>query len=235
MDWLLAPIDLTRPHDLGPLLSWHGRVMTLAWGVMIPLGVLIARFYKIMPRQNWPVELDNRTWWWTHLGLQQGASMLMVVGLALILLHGGDGDSATTHRLIGWGILMICALQLLSGWLRGSRGGPDEHKHGQRGDHYEMSWRRCLFERFHKTIGYSLILMAWYTILLGMWAANAPVWMWLCIGMWWSILVVAFVILQSRGLAIDTYQAIYGPDDSHPGNRRPPIGWGVKRRPWEKD
>jgi len=232
MEWFFGPIDPTRPHDLTALLSWHGRVMTVAWGFMIPVGVLIARFYKIMPSQNWPVELDNKTWYWTHLGLQQGASVMMAVGIALILLDGGGGEAAPVHARIGWIIVTICALQLLSGWLRGSKGGPTDKRPG--GDHYDMSWRRCLFERFHKTIGYSLILISWYTVLLGMWGANAPVWMWTGILVWWGMLIVVFFILQSRGLAIDTYQAIWGPSLDLPGNRRPPIGWGVRRRPWEK-
>ena len=98
-----------------------------------------------------------------------------------------------------------------------------------------MSGRRRVFEWFHKIIGYGLILLAWSTIISGMWAANAPVWMWILVSLWWGLLIVAFIILQSRGLAIDTYQAIWGPDSLHPGNQKRPIGWGVKRRPWDDD
>ena len=38
MEWLLAPIDGTRPHEVGILLSWHGRTMVLAWAFLIPGG-----------------------------------------------------------------------------------------------------------------------------------------------------------------------------------------------------
>jgi len=229
MDWLLAPIDSARAHDLSQLMSWHGRLMMLAWGVLIPIGVLIARFYKIMPRQNWPEELDNKTWWWSHLGLQHTAGVLMAIGLAMVLLDESDGGEARLHAQIGWVILSVSSLQFLSGWLRGSKGGPTDARAS--GDHYDMSWRRRVFEWFHKIIGYGLILLAWSTIVAGMWAANAPVWMWIAISLWWSLLVIAFGIMQSRGLAIDTYQAIWGPDSLHPGNHRTPIGWGIKRRP----
>jgi hypothetical protein len=37
-----------------------------------------------------------------------------------------------------------------------------------------------------------------------------------------------WVTLQRRGLAVDTYQAIWGPDPQHPGNATPP-GWGMNR------
>jgi len=53
--------------------------------------------------------------------------------------------------------------------------------------------------------------------------------MWLSIGLWWAALIVVFVLLQRRGMAVDTYQAIWGDDPAHPGNRLPHPGWGVRR------
>ena len=70
LDWLLLPLDPDRPHQVSVLVSWHGRLMVLAWGILLPLGVLIARYFKVAPRQNWPAELDNRLWWHAHLSLQ---------------------------------------------------------------------------------------------------------------------------------------------------------------------
>ena len=49
MEWLLAPIDQARAHEIGLGVAWHGRSMVLAWGVLAPLAVLIARFYKVLP------------------------------------------------------------------------------------------------------------------------------------------------------------------------------------------
>lgn len=43
--------------------------MVVAWGVLLPLGILIARFFKVTPRQRWPAELDNKFWWYSHLTL----------------------------------------------------------------------------------------------------------------------------------------------------------------------
>ena len=89
-------------------------------------------------------------------------------------------------------------------------------------------WRR-MFEALHKALGYGLLALAAVTILLGMWAANAPHWMWIALPLWCLGLVALFIRLQRRGLAVDTYQAIWGDDPQHPGNQRPLPGWGVRR------
>lgn len=226
MDWLLSPIDPARAHDVGTYVAWHGRLMVLAWGALFPLGILIARFYKITPRQNWPRELDNKTWWHAHLALQYTGGAAMLAALALILLAGGAGTS--THANIGWVIAGVALLQFLAGWLRGTKGGPTEPS--LRGDHFDMTPRRLAFEHFHKTAGYALLALAAYGVLSGLWQANAPVWMWAGLTLWWAGLIAAFIALQGRGKAIDTYQAIWGPDPNLPGNRRKPIGWGIRRR-----
>ena len=225
IEWLLAPIDPDRAHEVGALISWHGRMMVLAWGCLFPLGILIARFWKITPHQDWPRELDSKTWWHAHLGLQYSGGVAMLLGLALILFAGA-GDS--THAYLGWVITGFAGLQFLAGWLRGTKGGPTEDT--LRGDHFDMTPRRLAFEHFHKSAGYGLLGLACWGILSGMWLANAPVWMWAGLALWWGALLAAFLILQRRGMAVDTYQAIWGPDPALPGNSRRPIGWGVRRR-----
>ena len=93
-----------------------------------------------------------------------------------------------------------------------------------------MTPRRILFERVHKTAGYLLILLATAAILTGLRLANAPVWMWAALTAWWSALILGFAWLQRTGRALDTYQAIWGPDPRHPGNAMKPIGCGIRRR-----
>jgi len=57
-------------------------------------------------------------------------------------------------------------------------------------------------------------------VLAGLWQANAPMWMWLVLPVWWAVLATLFVLFQRRGMVIDTYVAIWGPDATHPGNAR---------------
>ncbi|MEO0820932.1 MAG: cytochrome b561 domain-containing protein [Pseudomonadota bacterium] len=223
--WLLAPIDAARGHEVGGFVAWHGRMMVLAWGALFPLGVLVARFGKITRRQDWPRELDNRAWWRGHLALQYSGGAAMLAGLALILAVRGSGWD--NHALLGWSVAALAGAQFLAGWARGSKGGPTEPSLA--GDHYDMTPRRRAFEYFHKFAGYALLALAAAAVLTGLWRANAPVWMWLGLALWWAVLAAAFAVLQRRGFAVDTYQAIWGPDPAHPGNRMRPIGFGIRR------
>ena len=231
LEWLLAPIDPGRLHQVNFYIAWHGRLMVLAWGILVPLGILAARFFKVLPGQNWPEVLDNKAWWISHLILQYSSGGLMLVGLGLVLTNGFAELTTTPHFVLGWVVVCLTAFQFTAGWLRGSKGGPTEptEQGSWHGDHYDMSLHRRVFEYFHKTIGYVILSISILTILTGLWLSNAPVWMWLVLLCWWLVVGAVFIYLQRKGYAIDTYQAIWGMHESHPGNRMKPIGWGIRR------
>ena len=220
LDWLFASIDATRPHNVDVLTSWHGRFMTLAWVVCAPAGIVIARYFKVMPNQNWPEVLDNKRWWTLHLVLQITTAVAVALGLVLILLQTG-GD-AHLHRLLGWIVAAGLAAQLLSGIFRGTKGGPtDPGPDGSLdGDHYLMTRHRLIFEAFHKGMGYSLLALAAVTVFMGMWLANGPRWMFLVVLLYWLALSVITLVLARRTPRVTTYQAIWGPDKSLPGNKK---------------
>jgi len=119
----------------------------------------------------------------------------------------------------------------VGGIFRGSRGGPSEQPltGTERGDHYDMTQHRVMFEFVHKTVGYTTLGLITFALFTGLWAANAPIWMWLCIVGWICLLLIISITLQLRGYAYDTYQAIWGPDLQHPGNNLPKQGVGVVR------
>ena len=219
------------------MLSWHARFMVLGWGILAPLAVLAARYFKIMPGQDWPRVLDNPLWWSIHWRGQLAVALLSVLGLALVLASPPGPHDAGLHKALGWLILGASGAQILSGVMRGSKGGPTAPAPdgSLRGDHYDMTRHRLLFEAIHKAMGYGLLLAAVLCILLGLWAANAPRWMWIVIPGWWAVLVVVALWLQRAGRAYDTYQAIWGPDPSLPGNRMPKQGWRMVRPGDTKD
>ncbi|WP_337269149.1 cytochrome b561 domain-containing protein [Oryzifoliimicrobium ureilyticus] len=228
--WLLTPLSGQMEHVIAGAVAWHGRLMVAGWNILVPFGVLIARFFKIAPRQNWPQHLDNKAWWHCHLFMQQTGFALAIVALALLLFFGPtlpEGPVATAHATAGWALLVAGLAQILSGRLRGTKGGPTAAVF--KGDHYFMTRRRVMFERFHKSVGWLSMPLTFVATMLGLFLADAPRWMPLVILTWWSLLTFAFVVLQKRGMCIDTYQAIWGADPSLPGNRRKPIGWGIRR------
>jgi len=231
LEWLIAPLDPARPHEVGIALSWHARFMVLGWGILTPLAIIIARYFKVLPGQDWPRELDNKFWWRSHWMTQTLVLFLTAVGLALILASPQNTGEAIVHRMLGYAILVLAAVQALSGLFRGSKGGPtDPRADGSlRGDHYDMTPHRLLFERVHKGCGYLALALMVGAITTGIWTANAPNWMWLMLLAWWAVLAAISVYLQRQGRAVDTYQAIWGPDPAHPGNRMEQQGWGMKR------
>ncbi|MEP2641092.1 cytochrome b561 domain-containing protein [Roseobacter sp.] len=230
-DWLFAPMDAARVHDVGLHLSWHARLMVVGWGVLVPLGILIARYFKVTPGQNWPQTLDHRFWWNTHRLCQYIATVLMLAGLGFILTAPAVTAIPGPHRVLGWTVLTLAGVQILGGLLRGSKGGPTEPAANGtlHGDHYDMTPRRLAFEYVHKGAGYLALLLSMLTIMSGLWQANGPNWMWVSLAIWWGGLTAGACVLQRRGMAIDTYQAIWGPDPDLPGNRRKPVGLGVRQ------
>ncbi len=223
LNWLLSPVDPSRVHEVGALVSWHARSMVLAWGVLVPVGIVAARYFKVTPKQPWPEQLDSHAWWITHRVAQYTALALMVLGLGLILSLPQETGSVTpylwVHRLMGWSALAMALHQLLSGVFRGSKGGPTDPAGQMRGDHYDMTPRRLLFERLHKTIGHLALALAVIAILTGLWQANAPYGLWILILGWWGGLAGFLVLIAPRLRRVPTYQAIWGPSPEHPGNR----------------
>lgn len=228
VDWWLLPLSGKPDHALAAWAYWHARCMVLGWGVLLPLGALAARYFKVTPRQRWPEQLDNKAWWHAHRALQWAGIVVMSLGAWLAWGQGGGGSpAARLHAWAGWALVALGWLQIAAGLLRGSKGGPTDVQ--MQGDHYDMSPYRAGFERLHKGVGWLALVAAVAVIALGLQVADAPRWMALVLAAWWLLLGAAAWRWQQQGRCIDTYQAIWGPDPRHPGNRLKPIGWGVRR------
>lgn len=120
--------------------------------------------------------------------------------------------------------MALAWLQVLSGWLRGSRGGPTpttlRDPTAWRGDHYDMTPRQIAFERWHKSAGWAALLVAAITVLLGAALVGAPGWFVAVIGGLQAAVVLALLDGALRGRWVDTYAALWGTDLLHPGDRR---------------
>lgn len=237
-DWLTTPLSGAATHVIAPWVYWHARLMVLAWAVLMPLGGLAARYFKVLPSQAWPTELDNKFWWRSHRTLQWSGLALTTLGAWIIwqpspVLAPDHAPWARIHGWAGWLLVLLGWSQIFGGLARGSKGGPSDRQH--QGDHYDMSPRRVWFERIHKSLGWACLLLSIPVILAGLVLADAPRWMPLALCVWWLSLAALAWMWQQQGRCIDTYQAIWGPDARHPGNRRPPIGWGIRRPFHEKN
>jgi len=241
-DWLLTPISGSSEHSIAPSVAWHGRLMVLAMGLLMPPVIIVARFFKVTPGQDWPRRLDNPFWFLTHRRWGHVIGLIVAAGLGFILVaYGWRPPLSNLHAAAGWLVIVLVFVQVVGSWLRGTHGGPiDPLTRKPRppeqwpGDHYCMTPRRIVFEYSHKSAGYLLVATTLVAIPSGLFAADAPRWMPIAMGLWWLVMLGIFVSLQRAGRCLDTYQAIWGLDAELPGNRRPPIGFGIVRRPLER-
>ena len=227
-DWLALPLSGATQHHIEAWAYWHARFMVLGWGVLLPLGALAARYLKVTPRQDWPQQLDNKAWWYAHCTLQWVGIAAVTIGAVLAWRQGVVGSNAARlHAWGGWALMTLGWLQIAAGLGRGSKGGATDNQ--VRGDHYDMTPHRIWFERIHKSLGWLALLSAVAVMALGLQVADAPRWMAVALLAWWLLLALLAWHWQRQGRCVDTYQAIWGPDPQHPGNRVKPIGWGVRR------
>src|SRR4051812_26748622 len=91
--WWSLPASGATDHHLAGWAAWHGRLMVLAWAVLLPLGVMVARFFKVMPRQDWPDRLDHKGWWHAHRALQYAGVAAMTLGAGLAWRQGGGATA----------------------------------------------------------------------------------------------------------------------------------------------
>lgn len=228
LDWMLMPLSGSAEHVISTGISWHARCMVLSWGVLMPVGALVARYFKVSAHQKWPHELDSKGWWHSHRVLQSLGICAMTIGVFLVWGQSPRNTlAASAHAWGGWALVTLGWFQVAAALARGSKGGPTDK--GLRGDHYDMTKYRLWFERLHKGLGWLGILAAVAVITLGLKIVDAPRWMALALSAWWFTLAYLSLRWQQNGRCIDTYQAIWGPDPKHPGNRIQPIGWGVRR------
>ena len=235
--WLLTPISGSTEHFISTSLAWHGRLMVLGMGLLMPPLVIVARYFKVTPRQDWPRQLDNPFWFVTHRRWGNVTGVILLAGLVFgLIAEGWQAPWRSLHGTFGWTVVVFVLVQIVSAWLRGTHGGPvDPFTRKRRppeqwpGDHFSMTRRRIIFEYLHKYVGYALMLLVVAAISTGLIAADAPRWMPILMGIWWMVMLSLFVWLQTAGRCIDTYQAIWGLDPNLPGNRRRPIGLGIAR------
>jgi hypothetical protein len=243
--WLTDPIRAGLPRALGDAARLHGLLTVLAAGVLLPLAVLLARYFKVLPGQDWPRQLDRRVWWVAHLGLAYGAALTLLAGMVIILREmsgsADDGEGAVAHLAhahawLGWLSLAMMVALFINGWQRGSVGGPGKPApgtlgplHGVAGDHYDMTARRRWFERTHKLLGFLLLAVLIGCVISGLWHVNAPRGALVFLAAWWLLLLLLALRWERQGRCVDGYQAKWGPAMAHPGNRIPELGWGTRR------
>jgi hypothetical protein len=128
--------------------------MVLGMGLLMPLIILVARFFKVTPRQHWPDQLDNPFWFVTHRRWGHVVGATVIAGLVCALVaEDWRAPSHSLHAILGWTVVALVLVQIVSALMRGTHGGPvDPFTRKRRppqewpGDHFSMTPRRIAFE-----------------------------------------------------------------------------------------
>lgn len=135
----------------------HAWLMTIGWGVLIPLGVLTARFLKSKP---------NKLWFKLHRAIQTTGLVFAIIGLVLAVQavgnKGGNGQhfagTNKSHKVLGLVVMVLGIQQPLFAIFR-----PHPPKDGE-----TTSGMRAAWEILHKGSGYVAVVLAVAVIFLGM-------------------------------------------------------------------
>jgi hypothetical protein len=211
-----AAAGLAWAEGLGGAHLLHGACMILAWGGMLPAGAIVARWWKVTPGQDFPRLRDNPLWWNWHRALQYGGIAVATAGLVAILLETG-GRFAHAHAWIGAAAMLLGWAQVIGAQFRGSKGGPTDPAADPadpatwRGDHFDMTPRRRVFEALHKTGGWLTLALAALALGTGVALIGTPDWLLALLGLAWMAALFAALDLARQRRHVDTYVAIWGP------------------------
>ncbi|KAL5698876.1 hypothetical protein ACHQM5_029855 [Ranunculus cassubicifolius] len=136
-------------QDLRPVLAVHGFMMFVAWGILLPGGILAARYLK---------HLKGDGWYQIHVYLQYSGLSIIALGVlfAVAELRGFFFDSA--HVKFGVTALFLVCAQPVNAFLR-----PNKPANGE-----EPSSRRVLWEYLHVILGRCAIIAGIAAMISGM-------------------------------------------------------------------
>uniref|UniRef100_J3MGB4 Cytochrome b561 domain-containing protein n=1 Tax=Oryza brachyantha TaxID=4533 RepID=J3MGB4_ORYBR len=96
-------------QDLRPVLAVHGFMMFVAWGLLLPGGVMAARYLK---------HLKGDLWFQAHTYLQCSGMAVMFLGFLFAIAELRGFSFKSTHAKIGASASVLASLQLINAYLR---------------------------------------------------------------------------------------------------------------------
>lgn len=208
--------------------NYHALLMVFVWVVLVPFCITVMRFHKPPPSEKGirrDVSLWNPEWWFfsVHKYGLFFAMFLCLAGAAVAFTASG-GFSGSVHAWFGTLTVLLGVGQIISSQMRGTRGGkyrdganPDDPS-TWRGDQYDRTPKRRMFEAVHKTCGYFTVLFAFGSVGSGLMQFNMPVLTVLFLIICFAWLAV-WTIYQFKGRDYDGYRVAHGYGLEHPYNK----------------
>ena len=92
--------------------KWHGAMAGLGWGVLMPVGVALARYFK----------RHDPFWFYAHISVQGVGFVLGTAGVIAGFKLNDDLPGADRHQALGIAILVFGCLQVLAFLARPGKG-----------------------------------------------------------------------------------------------------------------
>ncbi|GAB2282420.1 hypothetical protein Dimus_016964 [Dionaea muscipula] len=124
----------------------HGILNAVSWGILFPIGVMIARYLRTFPSAD-------PAWFYLHASCQVSAYAIGVAGWSTGLKLGSEskGIVFTGHRNIGIALFCLATLQIFALFIRPKK----EHK------------LRLYWNIYHHSLGYAIIILGVINIFKG--------------------------------------------------------------------
>jgi hypothetical protein len=135
------------------LIMAHGVLMWIAWVVIAPIGIFASRNRQIF---------SSPTAWFTyHRSLMPTAILVAATAAALAIVYVEDGEGEhfkKVHPILGLIVLCAAVTQPLNAYFRPHAPQPGE----------TPTWARWIWQKWHKIIGASTVLLSWFTAYRGL-------------------------------------------------------------------
>ncbi|KAJ6329946.1 hypothetical protein OIU76_008716 [Salix suchowensis] len=136
-------------QDLRPVLAVHGFMMFLSWGILLPGGILAARYLK---------HVKGDGWYQIHVSLQCSGLLILLLGLLFAVAELRGLNISSAHAKLGLAAIFLACVQPVNASMR-----PKKSANGE-----EVSSKRHLWEYFHFIVGRSVIIVGIAALFSGM-------------------------------------------------------------------
>lgn len=129
----------------------HGALNTVSWGILFPIGIMIARYLRTFA---------DPVWFYVHISCQMSSYIVGVAGWATGMKLGSQskGVEYTSHRYFGITLFCLATLQVFALFLRPKR----DHK-------YRFYWNI-----YHHGFGYGVLVLGIINVFKGLEILNPP-------------------------------------------------------------
>ncbi|TVU36198.1 hypothetical protein EJB05_18120, partial [Eragrostis curvula] len=152
--------------------KWHGALAGFGWGVLMPVGIALARYFK----------RHDPFWFYAHVSVQGVGFVLGAAGVAAGFKLDDDVPGADRHQAIGITVLVFGCLQVLAFLARPGK----------------ASKVRQYWNWYHHYVGRAAVACAIANVFVGLSVAHEAATLSAFYGIFLAVWVVASVVLEIR-------------------------------------